>query len=101
MLWIIHHIKVTRIILIKLYEPLHAKTNKMICRTSEDSDQPGHPPSLSQCAQWVAEDPVFLHADSEDSDQTGRMPGLICVFTGRKGHFAGFVMRWLISNTEP
>ena len=57
---------------------------------SEDSDQPGHPPSLipaktlislvirpvwsesSLCAQWVAKDPNFLHADSEDSDQTGR-----------------------------
>ena len=23
----------------------------------------------SLCAQWVAKDPVFLHADSEDSDQ--------------------------------
>ena len=22
----------------------------------------------SQCAQWVAKDPGFLHADSEDSD---------------------------------
>ena len=28
----------------------------------------------SLCAQWVAKDPKFLHADSEDSDQTGRMP---------------------------
>ena len=27
----------------------------------------------SLCAQWVAKDPVFLHAESEDSDQTGRM----------------------------
>ena len=25
----------------------------------------------SLCAQWVAKDPSFLHADSEDSDQTG------------------------------
>ena len=24
------------------------------------------------CAQWVAKDPVFLHADSEHSDQTDR-----------------------------
>ena len=54
------------------YEPQTYKTNKMTCAPSEDSDQPGHPPS-----QWVAEDPVFLHADSEDSDQTGRMPRLI------------------------
>ena len=43
------------------YEPQHYKTNKMTCALSEDSDQPGHPPS-----QWVAEDPMFLHADSED-----------------------------------
>ena len=37
----------------------------------------------SLCAQWVAKDPSFLHADSEDSDQTGRMPRLIWVFAGR------------------
>ena len=49
----------------------------------------------SLCAQWVAEDSMFLYVDSEDSDQTGRMPRLIWVFTGRKGHFVGFVMRWL------
>ena len=28
----------------------------------------------SLCAQWVAKDPSFLHADSKDSDQTERMP---------------------------
>ena len=39
---------------------------------------------------------MFLHADSEDSDQTGRMPRLICVFSGRNGHFVGFVMRRLM-----
>ena len=27
-------------------EPRHDKPNKMICAPSEDSDQPGHPPSL-------------------------------------------------------
>ena len=58
----------------------------MACAPSEDSDQPGHPPSLIRvfaCAQWVAKDPSFLHVDSEDPDQTGRMPRLIWVFTGR------------------
>ena len=35
------------------------------------------------CAQWVAKDPSFLHADSEDSDQTGRMPRVIWVSAGR------------------
>ena len=41
------------------------------CAPSEDSDQPGHPPSLIRvfaCAQYVAKGPRFLHADSEDSD---------------------------------
>ena len=36
----------------------------------------------SLCAQWVAEDPMFRHADSKDSDQTGRMPRLIWPFAG-------------------
>ena len=31
---------------IKTFEPPHDKTNKMACAPSEDSDQPGHPPSL-------------------------------------------------------
>ena len=31
---------------IKTNEPPHDKTNKMTCAPSEDSDQPGHPPSL-------------------------------------------------------
>ena len=47
----------------------------------------------SLCAQWVAKDPSFRHADSEDSDQTGRMPTLIWVFAGRTCHFVGFVTR--------
>ena len=50
----------------------------------------------SLCAQWVAKDPSFLHADSEDSDQTGRMPRLIWVFAGRTCHFVGFVTRRLV-----
>ena len=47
------------------------------------------------CAQWVAKDLTFLHADSEDFDQTGQMPRLIWVFAGRTCHFVGFVMRRL------
>ena len=47
------------------------------------------------CAQWVAKDQRFLHADTEDSDQTGRMHRLTWVFTGRTCHFVGFVMRRL------
>ena len=30
----------------KHFEPLHDKTNKMTFVASDDSDQPGHPPSL-------------------------------------------------------
>ena len=73
------------------YEPQHYKTNKMTCAPREDSDQPGHPPS-----QCVAEEPMFLHADSKDSDQTGRMSRLIWVFAARRCHFVGLVVWWFI-----
>ena len=68
------------------YEPRHDKTNKMSVRPAKTQISLGICPvwpESSQCAQWVAEDPSFLHADSEDSDQTGRMPRLIWVFSGR------------------
>ena len=32
--------------LVSSFEPPHNKTNKVACAPSEDSDQPGHPPSL-------------------------------------------------------
>ena len=70
----------------KKYEPPHDKTNKMACATSEDSDQPGHPPSLIRVfavhmkKAWVLSYPW---AHREDSDQTGQMPRLIWVFAGR------------------
>ena len=44
---------------------------------SAQSDQ------FSLCAQWVAKDPSFLHADNEDSDQIGWKPRLIWVFAWR------------------
>ena len=47
------------------------------------------------CAQWVAKDPSFLHADSKDSDQTGRMPRLIWIFARHTCHFVGFITRRL------
>ena len=83
-----------------LNETQHDRTNKMTCAPAEDSsDQPGHLPSLNKsslCAQWVANDPRFFHADSyEDSDQTWRMPGLICVFAVRTCQCVGFVMQRL------
>ena len=33
-------------LLANINEPLHNKTNKVACEPSEDSGQPGHPPSL-------------------------------------------------------
>ena len=45
-------------------EPRHDKTNKMICAPSEDSDQPGHPPSLIRVSavrlkqNWVLSYPL-------------------------------------------
>ena len=62
---------------LNIIEPPHDKTNKMACAPSEDSDQPGHPPSLIRIfavRSWVTQNPSFLHADIEDSDQSGRMP---------------------------
>ena len=50
-------------------EPPHDKTNKMACAPNEDSDQPGHPPSLIRDfalrSVGIAKNPSFLHADSE------------------------------------
>ena len=39
-------IKVDHELQISTVQPAHDKTNKMVCAPSEDSDQPGHPPSL-------------------------------------------------------
>ena len=50
----------------------------------------------SLCAQRVAKDPWFLHADSEDSDQTERMPRFDLSLRWAHSHFVGFVMSRLI-----
>ena len=66
------------------FEPRHDKTNK-VTATSEDSDQPGHPPSLIRVfavhmkKAWVFSYPLSAQ---RDPDQTGRMPRLIWVFAG-------------------
>ena len=77
------------------FEPPHDKTNKESVCPAKTPISLGIRPVWSEhslCAQWVAKDPSFLHADSEDSDKTG----LIWVFAGRTCHFLGFVTRWLI-----
>ena len=79
------------------FEPPHNKTNKMTVRPARlrsvwASTQ--FDPSLL-CAQWVAKDPSFLHADSEDwSDWADAQADLSLHWA--HSHFAGFVMRWLI-----
>ena len=53
--------------------------------------------SESSLSTWRKLGSLATHwAHSEGSDQTGRMPRLIWVFAGRKGHYVGFVMRRLI-----
>ena len=52
-----------------LIEPWHDKTNKMSVRPAKTQISLGIRPVWSEsslCAQWVAKDPNFLHADSED-----------------------------------
>ena len=69
----------------RINEPRHDNTNKVSVRPAKTQISLGIRPVWSEsslCAQWVAKDPRFLHADSENSDQTGRMPRLIWVFTG-------------------
>ena len=64
---------------------LMTKPTKWHVRTTKTQISLGIRPVWSEyslCAQWVAKDPRFLHADSEDSDQTGRMPRLSWVFAG-------------------
>ena len=63
-----------------IYEPPRDKNQQSGCAPSEDSDQPGYPPSLIRVfavRALGAKDPHFLQADSEISDQTERMPRLI------------------------
>ena len=59
-------------------EPRHDKTNKISVRPAKTQISLGIRQVWSEsslCAQWVAKDPKFLHADSKDSDQTGHMLG--------------------------
>ena len=82
----------------EIIEPPHDKTNKMTVRPAKTQISLGIRPVWSEsslCAQWVAKEPSFPHADSEDSDQTGRMPRLIWVFAVRTCHFVGFITRRL------
>ena len=70
---------------LSLMSRLVTKPTKLHVRPAKTQISLGIRPVLSEsslCAQWVAKDPWFLHADGEDSDLTGRMPRLIWVFAG-------------------
>ena len=70
----------------RLKDKLSHNMNKMSVRPAKTQISLGIHPVWSEsslCTQWVAKDPMFLHADSEDSDQTGQTPRLIWVFAGR------------------
>ena len=60
------------------------QSQQKACASSEDSDQPGHPPSESSLSAWRELRSLATYsAHIKDSDQTGRMPRLIWVFAGR------------------
>ena len=57
---------------------LLAKPTKWHVRSAKTQISQGIHPVWSEsslCAQWVAKDPSFLHADSEDLIRLGRIPG--------------------------
>ena len=86
--------------ILRKFELPHDKTSKMACVPSEDSDQPGHPPSLirvfavhsmgnkgpklSSCEQQR----LWLDWADAQADLSLRWA---------QSHFVGFVMRRLIS----
>ena len=79
--------------------PIMTKPTKWYVRPAKTQISLGIRPVWSEsslCAQWVAKDLSFLHADSEESDKTGPMPRLIWVFAGPTCQFVGFVTRRLI-----
>ena len=74
---------------------LMTKTTKWLC-TQRRQISLGICPVWSEsllCAQWVAKDPSFLHADR--LIRLDECPGW-SVFVGHTWHFVGFVMRWLM-----
>ena len=68
--------------------------NKITCASSEDSDQPGHPPSLISlcCPHEEALGPMPPINRTAKTDQTGQMPRLIWVLLG--AHAILLVLLW-------
>ena len=59
------------------FEPPHDKTNKVACAPSQDSDQPGHPPSLIRVLAVH-----FMDSLRPKASSCGWMPRLIWVLAG-------------------
>ena len=87
-------------------EPVHDKTYKMACAPSEDSDQPGHLPSLIRVFTVHHEESLGPYLPTECTTKTlirlGECPGW-SVFTGGTCPFVSFVMHWLnyLLNIDP
>ena len=83
-----------------IFELTHIKTNKMACASSENSDQPGYPPSLIRVSAvrmkkaWLLSYPLStkqrLWSDGANAQADLRL-------RWAQSHFIGFVMRWLMS----
>ena len=81
----------------KLYEPPHKKTKKMAYAPSEDSDQPGHPPSLIRVSPSAWKNFCPIKRTVKTLIRLGRCPGWSDFLAGRTDPFVGFVMRRLIT----
>ena len=87
----------------KRFEPPQDKTNKMTFVPSEDSDQPGYPPSLIRVfavRSMGSLGPNFASGGQRWLWSDWAEPRLIWVFAGRTDHFVGFVMTWLNFHIE-
>ena len=79
-------------------EPSHDKTNKMACAPSEDSDQPGYPPSLIRVfairmkKTWVLSYPLSAQRRPRLDWADAQADLILC---WAHSHFVGFVMRRL------
>ena len=104
-------VKATATVKVEVHTPLPGKlkwamtwqSQQNDCAPSEDSDQPGRPPSLIRVFDvrmkkaWVLSYPLSTQW-RQDSDQTGRMPRLIWVFAGCTCQFV--CLSWGGSNIQ-
>ena len=78
------------------YEPQHDKTNKMAFAPSEDSDQPGHPPSLirlfavsiKKATQWAHSEDWSLWPDDQADLNSSLGTQSFCWFWHEAAHIS-------------